>query len=47
MSSQIIVELREQDINTLNFETGDFEIMLKEPITINEGDIINCKNKFN
>ena len=46
MSSQIIIELREQDTTATNYDTGDYEIILEEPIDLDEGDVITCKNIF-
>ena len=45
-TKQIILELREQDNTATNYETGDYEILLEEPLDLEDQDVITCKQAF-
>ena len=46
MASQTIIQLRELDANSNNYNPGDFDCILSEPITMREGDELTLTSAF-
>ena len=42
----IILQLREKDTNTTNYTDGDFEVVLSEPIVLENNDTLRLSNAF-
>ena len=42
----IILQLREQDTNTTNYQDGDYEVILSEPIVLENNDTLRLANAF-
>ena len=46
MSDNIILQLREKDIHATNYSDGDYEIILAEPIVLENNDTLRLANAF-
>ena len=46
MSDNIILQLREKDLHATNYSDGDYEIILSEPIVLENNDTLRLANAF-
>jgi len=46
MATQTIIQLRELDANSNNYNAGDYDCILSEPITMKDGDELSLESAF-